>query len=325
VSLPAAIGRYLPIRLLRQESLGAVFAATDPRLGREVVVITMPDDTEGMEDGESRREALRDEGQRAATLSHPHLMTLLDAGEDEAMGPFLVFEHVAAPSLRERLAQGPLSSIHVSRLARELGGALTHIHDAGFVHHDVTPESVRIAESGAKLGEFGLLGPPSADADAYSDEFTLAAMLYEALVGHPHSLTHDPRVDPRVQLVFSRALHRDKGQRFPSCRAFGEALAAALEDSVPIVTLPVDATPVRLSTVPRATRKAQNMLAGGALAVILLLFFYGRRPDPVPDAPPPKKPAMDAHVVSTPPHPHERKKDLAVSSDAGPEDDADRE
>jgi serine/threonine-protein kinase len=309
--------------MLRQGSLGAVFLAKDPRLGREVAVTAVPHDTEGMEDRESWSEGLRDEGQRAATLSHPHLMTLLDAGEDDAMGPFLVFEHVEAPSLGERLAQGHLSSIQVSRLARELGGALTHIHDAGFVHRDVTPESVRMAESGAKLGEFGLLGPPSADADAYSDEFALAAMLYEALVGHPHSLSHDPRIDPRVQLVFSRALHRDKGQRFPSCRAFGEALAAALEDSAPIVTLPVDATPVRLSTVPRATRKTQNMLAGSALAVILLLFFYGRRPDPVPDVPP-KKPAMDAHVVSTPARPHERKKDLAVSSDAGPED-AERE
>jgi hypothetical protein len=148
-------------------------------------------------------------------------------------------------------------------------------------------------------------------------------MHYVALVGRPHSLTHDPRVDPRVQLVFSRALHRDKGQRFPSCRAFGEALAAALEDSVPIVTLPADTIPVRLSTVPRATRKTQNMLAGSALAVILLLFFYGRRPDPVPDVPP-KKPAVDAHVISTPPHLHERKKDMAVSSDAGPAD-AERE
>lgn len=283
----------------------------------------MPDDTEGMEDRESFDEGLRDEGQHAATLLHPNLVTLLDAGEDEEIGPFLVFEHIAAPSLGERLAQGSLSSIHVSRLARELGSALTHIHDAGFVHRDVSRESVWIAESGAKLGEFGRLGQPSADADAYSDEFTLAAMLYEALVGRPHSLTHDPRVDPRVQLVFSRALHRDKGQRFPSCRAFGEALAAALEDSVPIVTLPADTIPVRLSTVPRATRKTQNMLAGSALAVILLLFFYGRRPDPVPDVPP-KKPAVDAHVISTPPHLHERKKDMAVSSDAGPAD-AERE
>ncbi len=317
MSLPAAIGRYIPLRLLGQGNLGAVFLARDPRLGREVTVTAAPDDVAG-EERESIEERLREEGQRVATLSHPHLTTLLDAGEDDALGPFLVFEYVAAPSLRERLAQGPLPPAQVSRLARELGGALTHVHDAGLVHRDVRPESVRLAPSGAKMDEFGLIAPPSPDGDAYADEFALAATLYEALAGHPRSLAHDARIEPRVQLVFSRALHRDKGERFVSCRAFGEALATSLQDTLPIVSLPIpsapDSTPVRLSTVPRETRKTQNMLAGCALAVILLLFFYGRRPDPVPEVVP-RKPAIESHVAGQA-RTHERKKDPSVAPSA---------
>jgi serine/threonine protein kinase len=327
VNLHAAIGRYLPIRLLGVENLGSVFLAKDPRLGREVEIKCLPDDATAAEEREAFEELLREEGLRAATLSHPHLTALLDAGEEGALGPFLVFEHVTAPTLRERVAQGPLPSAQVARLARELGGALTHIHDAGLVHRGVTPESVRLAQSGAKLGDFGRLGPPGPDADAYADEFALAATLYEALAGRPRSLTHDASVDPRVHVVFARALHRDNGQRFPSCRAFGEALAASIQESVPLVSLPSEATPVRLSTVPRETRKTQNMLAGTALAIILLLFFYGRHPDPVPEVALKKPaPAIDSHVLSSP-HAHERKKDPAVASNAsfnaGPgEDDA---
>lgn len=302
-----------------------MFLAKDSRLAREVAVIAVPDDVTG-EPREPLEERLREEGERAATLSHPHLTMLFDAGEDDALGPFLVFEHVAAPSLRERLAQGPLPPAQVSRLARELGGALTHIHDGGLVHRCVTPDSVRLAQSGGKLGDFGRLAPTGPDADADADEFALAATLYEALAGRPRSLDHDARIEPRVQLVFSRALHRDKGQRFLSCRAFAEALAASLQESLPIVSLPIlapDSTPVRLSTVPRATRKTQNMLAGCALAVILLLFFYGRHPAPVPEIAL-KKPAIDSRVPSAP-HAHERKKDPAFTpiarSDAGSEGD----
>jgi len=342
VSLPAAIGRYLPIRPIGPGNLGTAFLAKDPRLGREVAVKVVPDDLAGEDEREPFEERLREEGQRSATLSHPHVTTLLDAGEDDALGPFLVFEHVSAPTLRERIAEGPLSLAQVSRLARELGGALTHIHDAGLVHRRVNPESIRITPSGAKLEDFGLLAPPGPDADAYTDEFSLATTLYEALAGRPRSSApsiHDARVDSRVLLVFSRAIQEDKAQRFHSCRAFGEALAASMQDSVPVVHLPLvslppDSTPIRLSTVPRATRKTQNMLAGCALAVILVLFFYGRHPVVPADAGVAlKKPAPDAHVNASPPHPRERKNEPTVTSgtsgtpaDARPvEDEAERD
>lgn len=304
--------------------------ARDPRLGREVAVKVVPDEVPTEDEREPLEEHLREEGQRAASLSHPHLAALLDAGEDDVHGPFLVFEHVAAPTLRERLAQGPSSSTQVARLARELGGALTHVHDAGLVHRNVNPSSIRLAETGAKLVDFDLLAPPGTDADAQTDEFALAHTLYEALTGRPRVAGHDGSVDPRVQAVFSRAFHRDTAQRFLSCRAFGEALAQAIQDtpvllqSLPLQSLPPDSSaPLRMSTVPRATRKTQNMLAGGALAVILLLFFYGRPPpaDPVVSV---KKPGTDSHDV-TPPRSHDRAREHATSSrtpsDAGPVDE----
>lgn len=260
------------------------FLAKDPRLGREVAIKVLTDEGRAEGTREILEERLREEGRHAASLWNPHLTALLDAGEDDQHGPFLVFEHVAGPSLRERLAQGPSSSAQVSRLARELGGALTHLHDAGLVHHNVRLESVRLSETGAKLGDFDMLAPTGTDSDAHADELALASALYEALTGHPPVAGQDPKIGSRAQVVFARAFHRDPGHRFPSCRAFGEALATSIQGGVPHQSAPPDAMPLRLSTVPRATRKTQNMLAGTALTVILLLFFYGRHPSPEPSA-----------------------------------------
>jgi serine/threonine-protein kinase len=311
VSLPDNIGRYLPIRLLGEGRV-RVFVARDPRLDREVAVKMVP-----------ARTSMGDkEGQRAASLSHPNLIALLDAGVDDPLGPFLVFEHLNSPSLRERLAEGPLSRTEVSRLARELGGAVTHIHEAGLVHRAVTPGGVRLAPSGAKLGDFDLLGPPASDADAHSDELALAATLYEALTGRADLSGQEAHLEPRVRFVFSRALRRDETPPFPTCRAFGEALAQALQDGLPRLTPPPDGAPLRMSTGLRATRKTQNMLAGGALAVILLLFFYGRHRDLDPSVSP-KKPATDLHAGSSA-RPHERGKERTLPpgmlSDSGASD-----
>ena len=51
---------------------------------------------------------MRQEARTAAALSHPVMVTLHDMGEDDAVGLYLVFERIAGPTLRERLAQtGP--------------------------------------------------------------------------------------------------------------------------------------------------------------------------------------------------------------------------
>ena len=51
---------------------------------------------------------MRQEARAAATLGHPNIVTLHDMGEDERLGLYLVFEYLMGPTLRERLAEGPL-------------------------------------------------------------------------------------------------------------------------------------------------------------------------------------------------------------------------
>jgi eukaryotic-like serine/threonine-protein kinase len=307
--LPQTIGRYEVIRLIGEGSMGRVLLARDPVLGREVAVKHLRRDLEiPREVREGLVVRMRHEARAAARVSHPNLVVLHDMGEDPVVGLFLVFEYVEGSTLKDRLKQGPLSPTQTARLARELGAALTRAHDAGIVHRDVKPENVMLAATGAKIADFGiaripdstlthrggLMGTPaysapetfrSAAFSAESDQFSLAASIYEALSGRrafpgddavrvaanigndePEPCARALGLSPSVDRVLGRALSKLPEARFPSCEDFGEALAASLVDAAREETT---ATPKPRAEVdvPRQRKSAQVAL--GAVVVVI--------------------------------------------------------
>lgn len=271
-SFPASIGRYLVVRVLGQGAMGRVLLAHDPVLDRDVAVKQLRDDL-GVppEHRESLLVRMRQEARASARVSHPHIVTLHDMGESAEEGLYLVFELVEGPTLKERLESGPLPPAEVARLARELGSALATAHEAGVLHRDVKPDNVILSRNGAKIADFGiarlpdstltrdggLLGTPAYSApeslagsrfSPQSDQFSLAATLWEALSGRrafpgddalsvSHRIANEepPRiaevcgVDGQVDRVFARALSKNEAARYPSCEDFGRALSEALE------------------------------------------------------------------------------------------------
>jgi len=234
-------------------------------------------------------------------------------GEDPSLGLYLVFEYLSGSTLKERLERGALGPAAAARLAVELGSALTTAHEAGVLHRDIKPENIILAPSGAKIADFGiarvpdstltlggvLLGTPAYSApealsggqfSAKSDQFSLAATLYEAISGRrafpgedavavaskiangdPLPLSGVAGVDPPVDAVLARALSRDPRARFDTCEEFGAALADALKMSPrpSMQTLPdelhraaQDATGVRVA------RAATGGIAIGAMLAI---------------------------------------------------------
>src|SRR5919106_4817571 len=154
-------GRYRLLRRLGSGGMAVVWVARDERLGRDVAVKVLSDVLAG--DADYRRRFVR-EARVAARLNHPGLVGIHDFSA-ESERPYLVMELVCGDTLADRIAAERAGELDLVALARELLGALAHIHAAGVVHRDVKPANVLIGTDGrARLTDFGIARPTDATA-----------------------------------------------------------------------------------------------------------------------------------------------------------------
>jgi eukaryotic-like serine/threonine-protein kinase len=155
-------GRYRIHTPLGSGGMGSVYQATDETLGREVAVKVF------REVPSSEVEWMRQEReiQLLATLNHPGLISLHDAGVhvfgDETR-LYLVMELMSDPTLDVRMAEGPMPPHDVASIGAQVAEALAYIHSRGVVHRDVKPANILINDVAgmafhrvAKLTDFGI-------------------------------------------------------------------------------------------------------------------------------------------------------------------------
>jgi len=151
-------GRYTFERHLGSGGMASVWLARDETLHREVAIKLIADT---LADDERWLARFEREARAAAALSHPHIVKVFDFGLEEHR-PYLVMAHVPGGSLRDRLRDGG-EPLDAERLARELLGALAHVHAAGIVHRDVKPGNILLDEHGSsQLTDFGIARPQDA-------------------------------------------------------------------------------------------------------------------------------------------------------------------
>jgi len=267
----APIGRYEPLRMLGRGAMGRVLLAHDPVVDRHVAIKLLRDDLViPPEQKDALIDRMRQEARASARVSHPNIVALYDMGEDPELGLYLVFEYAEGLTLEQRISRGPVGAEAGARLARELGDALTTAHAAGVLHRDIKPQNIILTPTGAKIADFGiarvpdstltrdggLLGTPAYSApecitkgtfSPLSDQFSLAATLYEALSQQrafpgedavsvatrittdvPPNIAEPCGLDAHVDTILLRGLAKTPGDRFPSARELGETLAEAL-------------------------------------------------------------------------------------------------
>jgi serine/threonine-protein kinase len=156
----------------------------------------------------SFRVRFRRECEALLALRHPHIVPILDAGEQDGRG-YLVMALARGGSLARRLDAGPLDPAEARAVLGPVADALDAAHAAGLVHRDVTPANVLLDPDGPWLADFGIArrldatamtgegllvgtagflapevihGRPAGPA---SDRYSLAAVAFEALTGRP--------------------------------------------------------------------------------------------------------------------------------------------
>ncbi|MGB9299631.1 MAG: ABC transporter substrate-binding protein [Anaerolineae bacterium] len=189
--------------------MAIVYRAHDTLLKRDVAVKVV---SETAAPGTAARARLLHEARAAASLNHPNIVSIHDAGEANG-SPFIVMELVKGESLHK---QRPEGLEEIVAIACQVCAALEYAHAHDIIHRDLKPENVLLAADGtAKLTDFGLarsiasrvtsegvivgtvfyLAPELAlgqDFDGRADLYALGVMLYELTTGRLPFTADDP-------------------------------------------------------------------------------------------------------------------------------------
>jgi Tol biopolymer transport system component len=154
------LGPYHLETLLGAGGMGEVYRARDIRLDRTVAIKILS--ALVASDPESRQRFGR-EARAIAALSHPHICTLYDIGEEASPGgsgpervQFLVMEYLEGNTLADTLRARPLPLDQVLRIGIQCADALDRAHRTGIVHRDLKPGNIMLTARGAVLLDFGL-------------------------------------------------------------------------------------------------------------------------------------------------------------------------
>ncbi|MBA2544884.1 MAG: serine/threonine protein kinase, partial [Deltaproteobacteria bacterium] len=187
------LGRFDILDVLGQGGMGIVIAAYDPQLDRKVAIKVLR--TRGLTGRRREKEAARllREARAMAQLSHPHVVTVYEAGEIEER-VYIAMEYIAGQTLRSWLEEQPRTVLEILDAYSKAGRGLAAGHQAGLVHRDFKPDNVLVGFDGRiRVIDFGLARPTrtndhtplptddSADVGEHTDPMMTSSQLHAQL------------------------------------------------------------------------------------------------------------------------------------------------
>ena len=265
---------YKIIKPLGYGGMATVYLAIQESIGREVAIKVM---SPALASDPSFSERFVKEA-RMANLSHPHIITVYDAGVSSGQN-YIVMELAAGGNLDTAIQHG-LSAARVVEIIKAIASALHYSCNKGFIHRDVKPENILFKEDGsALLVDFGIakaitaatrltmvgstIGSPNYMSpeqarglalDGRSDLYSLGIVFYEALTGIKPYDASDTYViglkhisDPIPQLpvefekfqpIINKLLAKDARERFEDGTALVETLDKIQLDDIDYTIIP---------------------------------------------------------------------------------------
>src|SRR5947209_7604810 len=291
-------GRYHRVRLLGSGGMGEVHLMEDTRVGRRVAIKVIRSETGSYPDSKEAKDAdrlFKREARAIAVLEHPNILPLYDFGEEIIDGTtvyYMVMPFCAEGTLadwqKQRNNTTKLSVQDIAYIVDQAAAALQYAHDHRVIHLDVKPTNFLIRGNARNpnrptvlLADFGLArnsatvasssgtirGTPTFMAPEQwgsspvfaSDQYALAILIYELLIGRPpfegsmerllrHHLSTQPvppstlRTDltAAIDSVILRALAKRPEERFPSIMAFANAFWQAVKALPTSASSPVE-------------------------------------------------------------------------------------
>ena len=296
--------QYVVDREIGAGGMATVFAARDLKHDRPVAIKVLREEIAATVGADRFLREVR----ITARLNHPHILPLLDSGQANGQ-LYYVMPLVVGETLRQRLdREGQLAVDEAIDITEQLADAIGYAHGCDVLHRDIKPENILLEHGHALIADFGIARAIESSAtdkitqtgvvvgtasymspeqstgesvDQRSDEYSLACVAYEMLVGEPpisgpnaqsiiaRRMTESPRpiratrelVSAGVDAAIMRALARTPADRFATVAVFATALRAS-----PLTVPTAQSSRRRLA--PWGIGVAAIVVAGVALAVM---------------------------------------------------------